>query len=177
MKSYLKSLIIAASVGTVAVSAQANAVFFETFNAMPDDPSSTATEVGGQTGDTVTDFFRWDPNNTSNPYITVTPSTTAGIASISWNLNGSGFELEAIYMKGGNLGGNIYTITDDEELIGSGTLNTPTAGASGTFAGISHIDFLVSPGGVTRNVPDGGATVMLLGIALAGLGLIRRKVA
>ena len=54
MKSYLKSLIIAASVGTVAVSAQANAVFFETFNAMPDDPSSTATQVGGQTGDTVT---------------------------------------------------------------------------------------------------------------------------
>ena len=36
---------------------------------------------------------------------------------------------------------------------------------------ISHISFFGSPGG---GVPDGGATVMLLGAGLGALGMVRR---
>jgi hypothetical protein len=172
MKSFFKSLVVAAAISAAGVSAQAHTVFFETFDAHPDDPTTTATQVGGEVGLTLTDFFRYDSTHLTSPYITVTPTSTTGEVTISWDFTGSGFVLGAVYIKGGSNGGNIYTISSDETVIGSGTIHTPLTGGSDKFAGISGIDFLV---GTSTRVPDGGATAMLLGTALSGLALMRRK--
>jgi hypothetical protein len=97
---------------------------------------------------------------------------TANTWEVSWNLTGSGFTLDGVLIKGGNVQGQgmlyrFYGVSADETLIGEGTV---------TFddprRGISHISFFGSPGG--NGVPDGGTTVMLLGAALGALGMARR---
>jgi VPDSG-CTERM motif len=90
---------------------------------------------------------------------------------ISWNLTGSGFTLDGVLIKDGNVQGKgmlyrFYGVSADEKLIGSGivTFDSPVRG-------ISHLTLFGSPGG---SVPDGGATVMLLGLGLSSLGIVRR---
>ena len=103
-------------------------------------------------------------------FFTVT-QTTGDSWDIEWNLAGSGFTLDGALIKDGNLGGggqlySFYGISADEIIAGSGTVSF-TSGRN-----ISHISFFGSPGGV--QVPDGGATVMLLGAGLCALGMVRR---
>jgi hypothetical protein len=91
---------------------------------------------------------------------------------ISWNLTGSGFTLDGVLIKDGNVQGSgmlyrFYGVSADETLIGSGTVTFDNP-----VKGISHITFFGSPGG--GQVPDGGTTVMLLGAALGSLGMARR---
>jgi hypothetical protein len=91
---------------------------------------------------------------------------------ISWNLTGSGFTLDGVLIKDGNVQGlgmlyRFYGVSADEALIGSGTVTFDDPAKN-----ISHISFFGSPGGGV--VPDGGTTVMLLGAALGALGIVRR---
>ena len=91
---------------------------------------------------------------------------------ISWNLTGSGFTLDGVLIKDGNVQGfgflyRFYGVSADEALIGSGTVTFDDP-----VRNISHISFFGSPGG--NGVPDGGTTVMLLGAALCALGVARR---
>jgi hypothetical protein len=91
---------------------------------------------------------------------------------ISWNLTGSGFTLDGVLIKDGNVQGQgmlyrFYGVSADEALIGSGTVTFDDP-----VRNISHISFFGSPGG--QQVPDGGTTVMLLGAALGSLGVARR---
>jgi VPDSG-CTERM motif len=90
---------------------------------------------------------------------------------ITWNLTGSGFTLDGVLIKDGNVQeqGHIYRfygVSADEALIGAGTVTFDNP-----VRDISHISFFGSPGG---GVPDGGATVMLLGAGLGALGMVRR---
>ena len=90
---------------------------------------------------------------------------------ISWNLTGSGFTLDGVLIKDGRIQGSgelyrFYGVSADETLIGSGTVTFDNP-----IRDISHISFFGSPGG---SVPDGGATVMLLGAGLGALGVVRR---
>jgi hypothetical protein len=103
-------------------------------------------------------------------YFTV--SISGNTATISWNLTGSGFTLDGVLIKDGNVQskGHIYRfygVSDDQTLIGSGTVTFDDP-----VRNISHISFFGSPGG--NGVPDGGTTVMLLGAALGSLGMARR---
>ena len=93
---------------------------------------------------------------------------------ITFDLTGSGQVLCGFYIKGGSEGGNFYIVDADQGVSGTFTVNAPVTGGSGKFAGISHIDVFCCAGGT--NVPDGGTTVMLLGSALTGLGLLRRYI-
>jgi VPDSG-CTERM motif len=91
---------------------------------------------------------------------------------ISWNLTGSGFTLDGVLIKDGNVQGKghlyrFYGVSADETLIGEGTVTFDDP-----VRDISHISFFGSPGG--NGVPDGGTTVMLLGAALGALGMVRR---
>jgi hypothetical protein len=68
-----------------------------------------------------------------------------------------------------NGGGNdvfFYTVSEDQGSDNNFTLEVPHSGE------LSHIDVFCCPGG--NGVPDGGATVMLLGAGLGALGLVRR---
>jgi VPDSG-CTERM motif len=104
-------------------------------------------------------------------YVTIT-QLSGNTWEISWNLTGSGFTLDGVLIKDGNVQtkGHLYRfygVSADETLIGEGivTFDDPVRG-------ISHISFFGSPGG--NGVPDGGTTVMLLGAALGALGMARR---
>jgi hypothetical protein len=105
-------------------------------------------------------------------YITVTESG-ANTWDISWDLTGSGFTLDGVLIKDGNVqdSGHLYRfygVSADETLIGAGTVTFDNP-----ERGISHISFFGSPGGVTT--PDGGTTAALLGLGLTGLAGLRAK--
>ena len=179
MKNMMRFLVVG-SIGLVAANLQATPILFEALDFNPDNPTSTASHVGDALGETLTHYFRWSGEGDSNAYITVAPGEK-GIATVTWDLTGTGLELEGIYCKGGSNGGNIYDISDSasdfEEIKGSGTINTPLTGNNGNggFAGISHIDFLVGPD--PNTIPDGGTTLVLLGSVLSALALVRAKFA
>jgi VPDSG-CTERM motif len=104
-------------------------------------------------------------------YVTVT-QVTGNTWNISWNLTGSGFVLDGVMIKDGNVQGKghiyrFYGVSADEALEGSGTVTFDNP-----VRNISHITFFGSPGG--NGVPDGGTTLMLLGAALGSLGMARR---
>ena len=81
---------------------------------------------------------------------------TSNTADISWNLNGSGFDLMAVYIFGGSIGANLYKVTDTAQMIsGSAIIHPPVTGNSGSFAGISHTLFL----GVA--VPEPSSAILL----------------
>jgi hypothetical protein len=111
-------------------------------------------------------------------HFTVAPTTDTPTAAIAWNLVGTGFELSYVFVKDGTLDMgaqhlyHLYGVDDLQALIGSGIVTTDGA------KDISHITFFgVAANGPPNGVPDGGATVMLLGTALAGLGALRRRLA
>jgi hypothetical protein len=105
-------------------------------------------------------------------YVTIT-HTTGSTWHVEWNLNGSGFTLCGVLIKDGTSGihgesiYSFFAMEGNEGLVGSGDVSF-----TGEFAGrgISHLSFFGCEGGV----PDGGTTVMLLGVALSGLGFMRR---
>jgi hypothetical protein len=104
-------------------------------------------------------------------YVTINV-VTGNTWVVEWNLTGSGFTLDGLLVKDGNVQGSgmlyrFYGVSADETLIGKGTVTFDDP-----VKNISHITFFGSPGG--NGVPDGGTTVMLLGVALAALGMARR---
>lgn len=120
-------------------------------------------------------LFKQDSDGTTDgdfgQYFTV--SIVDNVATITWNLTGSGFTLDGVLIKDGSEAGTggdqlyrFYGVSPDEALIGSGTVTFDDP-----IKNISHVSFFGSPGGA---VPDGGTTVMLLGAALGSLGMARR---
>ena len=77
--------------------------------------------------------------------------------------------LAGVHFKAGSNGGNFYSAGDLNSGQGDGHA-PPTGNGQMQFASLSHLDFFCEPG----SVPDGGTTAMLLGSALAGVGVLRR---
>jgi hypothetical protein len=89
-------------------------------------------------------------------------------STVTWDLTGTGYTLEAVVTKTARESLNLYTVADDQkikDLVGQ-DVNFPGKDS------ISHISFYGNRG--TTNVPEGGASVALLGLALGGLGAARR---
>ena len=124
------------------------------------------------------DVFRAEPpfalgGTNSFGTFSITPiAGTAGTYTISFNLN-PGFILSGIFVFGGNQGGNFYAINGQTSGSFVGPVSAPVAGRSGTFASLSHIDFLVESS-VAAAVPDDGTTFVMLGGAFIGLLGLRR---
>jgi hypothetical protein len=77
-------------------------------------------------------------------------------------------------------GSSSFNLVIDTAMTGSGGLAnffSQDRVATGTLAGTPNAvqQNITTPAGRPTTVPDGGATVMLLGAALSGLGLLRRK--
>jgi hypothetical protein len=113
-----------------------------------------------------------DPFNLlANGNITVSQDSLTSW-TITWNLSGTGFTLCGVLIKDGSINQgheSVYSFFNTGETT-SGTLTVQFA----ENRGISHLSFFVCNNGT---VPDGGTTVMLLGIALSGLGFVRRYLA
>jgi VPDSG-CTERM motif len=112
----------------------------------------------------------------TNPGIVLDPAYVPGTSltyTVSWNLNASPFNLYAILLKGGgNTQPTVWVVGDNAQLKvgGPNTLSFSSPPVNGQS--ISHVTFYGAR--ATTSVPDGGATVALLGLALGGLGVGRR---
>lgn len=107
-------------------------------------------------------------------YVTV---TDWGISyGLSWDLTGSGYQLWAVGVKAANGANNfrVYETTVDQRWVGTGETVW-----SANNKDISHATFfgkradVPSPSPVP--VPDGGMTLMLLGVSLWGVERVRRR--
>jgi hypothetical protein len=88
---------------------------------------------------------------------------------VTWDMTGTGELVCGFGTKDGS--GTLihyYSVAADQGTTGSFDLIVPGNGADS----LSHLTVFCCPGG--PGVPDGGATVMLLGAALGALGMARR---
>jgi hypothetical protein len=121
----------------------------------------------------------------------ITPIAPAVFTSTTWNLNdlvtinsfwtagGFTFNLlsSAIVAQGGTPGVNGYVVVNGTGIV-SGNGFTPTTVAWSFTAqdpksGVNPDQWTFSAS--ANSVPDGGATVMMLGIALSGAALLKKK--
>ena len=89
---------------------------------------------------------------------------------VEWDMTGTGQVVCGFLTKDGD--GNLvhyYSVTAPDQVMGSADLDS-TRQRRGFVVTLGCV---LLPGGGTQ-VPDGGTTVMLLGMALAGLGVARR---
>jgi VPDSG-CTERM motif len=132
------------------------------------NPNFFAREQGGS--------FQDGTLGNSGNFITVVNSPDGTQATVSWNLTGTGLQMGFILVKDGDVMGDgtlalhLYGVTTDQMTIGTGVVTVN--GAGGHM--ISHISFF---GGAGGQVPDSGMTVTLLGASLAGIEVLRRRIA
>lgn len=151
--------------------------------------NDTQKTMDGVLGDNVDLLWKWDQGgSTSGSGFNVTFNSAMTTATLSWDLTGTGMTLEAVAWKGGtlingyssNLGFYWSTVTDSQTIKSDGDTINLTIDLSPDFKTAnswSHIAFYGTTQGQTppENVPDGGTTLALVGIALTGIGLVRRK--
>jgi hypothetical protein len=135
-------------------------------------PLDSCCQYGGKVEATGNGNPNEDPFNLlANGKVTV--SQDSGTSwTITWNLGGTGFTMCGVLIKDGSIvhgGPSLYSFYNTGETT-TGTLTVEFAEGRN----ISHLSFFVCNNGT---VPDGGTTVMLLGIALSGLGFVRRYLA
>jgi len=149
---------------------------FTTASQNPSDILAAANTAGvdGTSAD-LTDLVRLTSAGTvTNTFGTFTVTeVSTGVEDFSFSLN-PGFVLAGLSLHDG--AGNVvnfFSINDETSGTNEGPVMTPL-NASGMPGGLSNFDFLLE---TVPTVPDGGTTVMLLGAAFAGLGLLRRFLA
>ena len=91
-------------------------------------------------------------------------------AEIMWNLTATGYILTAVVVKAGPDFLTAYTVSESQALM---DLGGQTVKAPDNKDSISHITFFGKRASV--KVPDSGATIALLGSALALFALGRRR--
>ncbi len=143
-----------------------------------DVPKNGTGIGGGNSNNAENNFFRLEAYIAANPSFSIGTPTFAGAVRIESGLDQpvdlTGFCYAVVHYgvgpggtKGSGGGIVFFTITNDSD-----TFPQSGSGPNG-FGGISSIDLFACE---NNHVPDGGATVMLLGSALTGLGLMRRYI-
>ena len=90
---------------------------------------------------------------------------------VTWDMSASGGVVCGFLTKDGS--GTIASIYQVLDVNGQGTSGTAALEVPGNGgSALSHLTVFCCPGGVTT--PDSGTTAMLLGSALAGIGVVRR---
>lgn len=144
-----------------------------------DVPKNGTGIGGGNSNNAENNFFRLEAYIAANPSFSIGTPTFAGAERIEGGLSEpidlTGFCYAVVHYgaghggtKGSGGGVAFFTITNDSD-----TFPQSGSGPNG-FGGISSVDLFACEG--DHNVPDGGTTVMLLGGALTGLGLMRRYI-
>jgi len=172
---------IAVGVACVGLALQVNAHLIDPDGNLYVGSNDNAAIMSGLLGTDVVLLFKQEYNDGvagesegAAQYFKVTNPVNGNnnLATISWDLTGSGYELYGVAWKDGTLvnfsgqkGFYWSAVSEDERLVGGPeTISTQPA-----FRGaVSHVAFY----GV--RVPDGGATLLLLGAGLTALGTARR---
>lgn len=113
----------------------------------------------------------WDNTGAVDSSHFTAPTTLGTTADISWNLTGTGYELNYVLVKDGVDDNklflyHLYGVTADQVLVGAGSVTINGQ------KGISHISFYGNTG---ASGPDGGLTLALLGLGLSGVWGFARK--
>jgi hypothetical protein len=112
------------------------------------------------------------PGAVTSSHFTVTPGGAETSQLITWDLAGTGYAAQYVLIKDGKTPEGhyyrLYEVTADQVITG-----TDTVRFTNPEKNISHIAWY----GVPAAVPDGGATVALLGLGFIALGVARRKLA
>ena len=188
-RNILKSLVCAVVALGLAASVQAT----------PIDGSIGFAGTYIQTGGTIGDLTTANHMTLGSLLILTTTGDLTGAGApfsfaSSIGVNGNAPSLVTHTLWTATVGALTYSFTVDSEaqtltsaaqlnLAGVGTMHDGTPGddTSGVWQmgfGVSGASFTwQSTSATTTAVPDGGTTVVLLGTALSGLGLIRRKLA
>jgi hypothetical protein len=131
----------------------------------PDNPGDLSVDVRLTSAGTIV-----DPTYGT---FTVTDTGSNGNYTCTFSLN-PGWVLAGIALKDGSATSfNYYSVNDETAGVNEGPVQVP-ANNGGQFGALSDFDFLLEAG--TPTVPDGGTTLMLLGSALGGLGLMQRVI-
>lgn len=209
MTTFRTRIFVVAAVWYLTASlSQASMVFNKTYTSSPGNPSSELTTINSILGTSLTYLDKWDGEYGEweedgdfdlESYVTVDQPSGDESASISWDLSGTGYILEAILLKDGNganlsptpedLGGNqlytLYTVSSDQYTIG-GSTNLPNGLAeffhdsnmtNAYDKGISHITFFGDAAPTPEPVIPEPGTIAIWGVLL-GIGLLfvkRRK--
>jgi hypothetical protein len=168
MKSLKYITLVAALVSGLALTAKADLVLSE----FGDVPKNGTGIGGGNSNNAANNFSRLQDYLVAHPTFSIGTPTFDGHVrptNLSEPVDLTGFCYAVVHYgagKGGTPGGGIafFQITNDSD-----TFPQTGSGPNG-FGGISSVDLFKCVTGV----PDSGATVMLLGGALTGLGLLRR---
>ena len=140
--------------------------FFQSHFNEPDATTCFRGDANEDTGD-ITGTF----NLTGGGTITFT-NTSGNAVSVAFDLTGTGHVICGFEVFGGG-SANFFTVTPDEGVVSDPNnlfiIHTPPNGGD-QLPNISHIQVFCCPGAV----PDSGSTAMLLGGALAGIGLAFR---
>jgi hypothetical protein len=180
----MKKLAILALVGGLSLAA--SAIPIEIPGTGQDIPKNGTGPGGGNGNSPADDFFRLqsviNSFNLANPGHTLPTPVLAGDLVGNGNADQfaggglSGFEYAVVHYGAGNggtqgSGGGVEVFF----LNGASSFTFPSNGTGQNgFGGFSSI-VLFDSGPVTHSVPDGGTTVLLLGAALSGLALLRRR--
>lgn len=105
----------------------------------------------------------------AEPWIFNPSTPTPGL----WSVGGFTFDLDASTIVLQN--SNFLLITGTGTIYGNGFDATPGTWSFTAQSPDANGVFSFSAGSAAQGVPDGGTTVALLGVSLAGLGLLRRK--
>jgi VPDSG-CTERM motif len=173
MKS-LKYLLAIAALAGIAVTANAATITLSPFGDIPKNGTGIG---GGNSNNADNNFFRLQNYLSDHPEFDVCTPISTGAVRVESNLDQpvdvTGFSYAVVHYgvgKGGTKGsgGGIAFF----QISGSGSVTFPQSGSGPNgFGGISSLDLFKCE---DHNVPDTGATAMLLGSALTGLGLARR---
>ena len=169
MKALKYTVLIAALASGLTLTAKADLILSE----FGDIPKNGTGIGGGNSDNQANQFFRLQNYIVAHPTFGIFgPATDVGAEEVS-NINEpvdlTGFSYAVVHYgsgPGGTPGGGVafFQITNNLD-----TFPQSGEGPNG-FGGISRVDLFAS----TPGVPDGGATVMLLGAALGALGIARR---
>ena len=195
MKQWIKwsvPVAMALTVGSVSAIPITGSITFDGGVQLNTSSAATATEVTAWTGPASTGFqpyvltdslsFATIAGNTPvsivSPWSFNTPSSSP-IMNF-WSVGGFSFELlsSSIFAQGVQNGVGTVSVTGTGIITGNGytaTAATWSFSSSDPSAGTPAVFSIQAASGTISGVPDGGTTIMLLGAALSGLGLLKRK--
>jgi hypothetical protein len=187
MKISLVRTLLACTAGTIALTAQAASItgnygFSGGSATLDSDTVNSATQVLSWNGPITIGSATGDLAASIGDTVTLTApwSFNSGALASLWSANGWTFDLTSSAIA--NQNGGFLNVNGLGTLSGGGLDPTPYTfnfSAQDPNAGadpVSGFQFTFSASGnPPPGVPDGGTTVALLGVALAGLAIARRK--
>lgn len=174
MKTFRLFALVAALGALFISQASATLIYVGTVEQLNDSGTLTQAKTFSETAwGPISGFALLAKDDTSDttfaPYITLDPGFVEGSShtyQATWNMSGSGYLLYTVVVKYGRYS-DFWVVGDLAQLI-SGSQLLPTKESQN---GISHVSFYGAPG---VRIPDGGSSILLLGLGLGMVAWFRR---